>query len=65
MNELIASHLHERLGWKNYVPYQIETAKIDEQEISCSLSPLFTSSNEYSGVCVRAVRSEGNHRIND
>ena len=21
--------------------------------------------NEYSGVCVRAVRSEGNHRIND
>lgn len=44
VNELIASHLHERLGWKNYVPYQIETAKIDEQEISCSLSPLFTSS---------------------
>lgn len=30
VNELIASHLHERLGWKNYVPYQIETAKIDE-----------------------------------
>lgn len=44
VNELIASRLHERLGWKNYVPYQIETAKIDEQEISCSLSPLFTSS---------------------
>lgn len=44
VNELIASRMHERLNWKNYVPYQIETAKVDGQGIPCSLNPLFTSS---------------------
>lgn len=43
VNEVIATALHERLGWKNYVKYEIETTKIEEKEIPCSLNPLFTS----------------------
>lgn len=43
VNELIASHLHERLGWNNYVSYEIEMTRIDGEEIPCSLNPLFTS----------------------
>lgn len=44
VNEIIASRLHERLGWKNYVPYEIEMARVDEVEVPCSLNRLFTSS---------------------
>lgn len=44
VNEIIASKLHERLGWKNYVPYEIEMARIDGIEVPCSLNRLFTSS---------------------
>lgn len=36
VNELIASRLHERLGWKNYVSYEVETTKVGEVEIPCS-----------------------------
>ena len=43
VNELIASRLHQRLGWSNYVPYEIETARVDEKEVPCSLNRLFTS----------------------
>lgn len=43
VNEIIASRLHERLGWKNYVAYEIEKARIDDVEVPCSLNPLFTS----------------------
>ncbi len=43
VNEVIATALHERLGWKNYVKYEIETTKIEGKEIPCSLNPLFTS----------------------
>lgn len=43
VNELIASHLHKRLGWSNYVTYHLETTKIDGKEVPCSLNPLFTS----------------------
>ena len=43
VNEKIASRLHERLGWKNYIPYEIDMIKINDQEFPCSLNPLFTS----------------------
>jgi len=43
VNEIIASRLHAHLGWKNYVPYQMKKARIDEVEFPCSLNPLFTS----------------------
>lgn len=43
VNEIIASRLHERLGWKNYVAYEIEKARVDDVEVPCSLNPLFTS----------------------
>lgn len=43
VNEKIASRLHERLGWKNYVPYEIEMVRMNSQEFPCSLNPLFTS----------------------
>ena len=43
VNELIASRLHERLGWENYVPYEVEPARVDEIEVPCSLNRLFTS----------------------
>lgn len=43
VNELIASRLHERLDWKNYVSYRVETVRIEGKEIPCSLNPLFTS----------------------
>lgn len=43
VNELIASRLHERLGWKNYVPYQIEQAVVEGIQVPCSLNRLFTS----------------------
>ena len=43
VNELIASRLHEITGWKNYVSYHVETAKVEGAEMPCSLNPLFTS----------------------
>lgn len=43
VNEIIASRLHERLGWMNYVIYEIEKARVDDVEVPCSLNPLFTS----------------------
>lgn len=43
VNEIIASRLHERLGWKNYVTYTVEKARVDNVEVPCSINPLFTS----------------------
>ena len=43
VNEVIACRMHERLGWKNYVSYRLETIKIGGLQYPCSLSPLFTS----------------------
>lgn len=43
VNEWIACKLHQRLGWKNYVPYEIEMAVVEEKEVPCSINPLFTS----------------------
>ena len=43
VNELIASHLHERLGWCNFVSYEIEMSRVEGEEVPCSLNPLFTS----------------------
>lgn len=43
VNEKIASCLHNRLGWKNYIPYSLEKIVIEGQEYPCSLNPLFTS----------------------
>ena len=43
VNEVIAGKLHERLGWKNYVSYDMGTIHISGREYPCSLSPMFTS----------------------
>lgn len=43
VNEWIASRLHDHLGWKNHVSYQLETARINNSIIPCSLNRLFTS----------------------
>ena len=43
VNEVIAGKLHERLGWKNYVSYEMGTIHISGREYPCSLSPMFTS----------------------
>lgn len=43
VNEVIAGKLHERLGWKNYVSYEMGTILISGREYPCSLSPMFTS----------------------
>lgn len=43
VNEVIASNMHELMGWENYVPYQMDKIMIEGQEVSCSLNPLFTS----------------------
>lgn len=43
VNELIACRLHERLEWKNYIPYEIEPTRVDGREVPCSLNRLFTS----------------------
>lgn len=43
VNEVIAGKLHERLGWKNYVSYDMGTIHISGREYQCSLSPMFTS----------------------
>lgn len=45
VNELIASRLHEATGWKNYVHYEVEFAKVEGVEMPCSLNPLFTSTD--------------------
>lgn len=46
VNEKIACLLHERLGWKNYVPYTLEKIVVEGEEYPCSLNPLFTSAEE-------------------
>lgn len=43
VNEMIACRLHERLNWKNYVAYRVDTAIVDGQKVPCSLCRLFTS----------------------
>ena len=43
VNEVIAGKLHEQLGWKNYVSYEMGTIHISGREYPCSLSPMFTS----------------------
>lgn len=43
VNEVIAGKLHERLGWKNYVSYEMGAIHIRGGEYPCSLSPMFTS----------------------
>lgn len=43
VNEVIAGKLHERLGWKNYVSYDMGTIHISGRGYPCSLSPMFTS----------------------
>lgn len=43
VNEVIAGKLHERLGWKDYVPYEMGKIHISGREYPCSLSPMFTS----------------------
>ena len=44
VNEAIASRMHERLGWKNYVSYQLGKILAEGREYPCSLNPMFTSS---------------------
>lgn len=43
VNERIASRLHERLGWNNYVSYKMDKIIMEGNEYPCSLNPLFTS----------------------
>ncbi len=43
VNELIASRLHKRLGWSNYVPYFLEKITFEGEEYPCSLNEMFTS----------------------
>ena len=38
VNEKIACRLHERLGWKNYVPYEIEMTRIDGLQVPGSFN---------------------------
>lgn len=45
VNEVIAGKLHERLGWKNYVSYEMGAIHIRGGEYPCSLSPMFTSAD--------------------
>ena len=40
VNEVIAGKLHERLGWKNYVSYEMGAIHIRGGEYPCSLSPM-------------------------
>lgn len=46
VNELIASKLHERLGWTNYVPYFVEKITYEDTEYPCSLNEMFTSAEQ-------------------
>lgn len=43
VNEVIASRMHERLGWENYVSYRLDKVLAEGREYPCSLNPLFTS----------------------
>lgn len=42
-NELIATKLHEKLGWTNFSPYTLGRVVVDDKEVPCSYNPLFTS----------------------
>lgn len=57
VNELIASRLHTRLNWKNYVPYSLEKTVIDGKEYPCSINPLFTSMEEEFVSAYQLVRN--------
>lgn len=43
VNEVIASRIHKRLGWNNYVTYRVDEAVVDGVKVPCSLCQLFTS----------------------
>lgn len=43
VNEVIAGELHKCFGWRNYVPYEMGSIRIQGKEYPCCLSPLFTS----------------------
>lgn len=43
INEYIATKLHEKLGWSNYVSYKMGTVVIEGKAVPCSLNPLFTT----------------------
>lgn len=45
VNEVIATRLHERLGWSNYAPYQLGMLVHEGEEYPYSLNPMFTSEN--------------------
>lgn len=60
VNELIACRLHERLGWDDYVRYELETTKIDEEEVPCSLCALFTSTELELVSAYQLIR---NHKV--
>ena len=43
VNELIATKLHEKLGWTNFSPYTLGRVVVDDKEVPCSYNPLITS----------------------
>lgn len=43
VNELIATMLHEKLGWTNFSPYKLGRVVVDDKEVPYSYNPLFTS----------------------
>ena len=60
VNEKIASRLHERLRWKNYIPYEIGRTKTEGEEFPCSLNELFTSLDME---LVSAYQLIGNYKV--
>lgn len=58
VNERIACRLHERLGWKNFVPYQIEEAVMYDKVVPCSINPLFTSDELEFVSAYQLIRNE-------
>lgn len=58
VNERIACRLHERLGWKNFVSYQIEEAVMYDTVIPCSINPLFTSDELEFVSAYQLIRNE-------
>ena len=43
VNELIATKLHEKLGWTNFSSYKLGRVVMEDKEFPCSYNPLFTS----------------------
>lgn len=58
VNEVIACRLHQRLGWKHYVQYEIETVILEEEEVPCSINPLFTSDKIEFVSAYQLIRNE-------